>query len=209
MAEDYYSYSDNISIHHGLKSIYQAIMENLYNSHSCAIQDDYSLWSSKRGAANSGKLLLIDPTDQRVQQIFFDDNISSDTKCSIVDIRNITTGKEIQYKNAIDKYMIQVEPNLAILDDDYFIKKLDICEKKLTDELNENVYQIACKRKACFYIEAFYKLHKHKDSLRKSSMENKDKIIICLINNEKLTDTEEHNTIMLDSLENREQKISS
>lgn len=110
----------------------------------------------KRGAADAGKLFLIDESDQSTHQIFFDDNISEDPQCSIVDIRNAFTGEKIEYKEAIDKYMVQVEPNKAILDDNYFIKKLYECEvRKLEERVGAGERRsketvLACKRRGAY-----------------------------------------------------------
>eukprot|EP00826_Nyctotherus_ovalis_P034638 TRINITY_DN2903_c0_g1_i1.p3 TRINITY_DN2903_c0_g1~~TRINITY_DN2903_c0_g1_i1.p3 ORF type:complete len:119 (-),score=23.35 TRINITY_DN2903_c0_g1_i1:127-483(-) len=104
-------------------------MEFWQATNSFAIQDDYIYWRDKDFLPDSGKLMLIDRADGGVHQIFFDDNIDSDPEFSIVDIRDLKSGKNISYEEAINTYMVQVDTIKAILDDDYFIKKVRECEK--------------------------------------------------------------------------------
>lgn len=113
----------------GAKNIYTKLMELWQVTNSFAIQDDYIYWRDKEFLPNSGKLMLIDKADDGVHQIFFDDNIDSDPEFSIVDIRDLHSGKSISHEEAINTYMVRVDTVKAILDDDYFIKKVRECEK--------------------------------------------------------------------------------
>ena len=79
--------------------------------------------------------MFMDDSETEVQQIFFDDSISDNPNCNTVDIRDLITGETIPYKKAINKYIVKVEPDKAILDVDYFIKKLEECERRRTEEL--------------------------------------------------------------------------
>jgi len=166
-------------------------MESLLNSNSYAIQDDYSFWHLNKGAADSGKLFLVDETDENIHQIFFDDNINDNLECSIVDIRSASTGKKIEYRNAIGKYMVKVESDKVILDEDYFIKKLYECEaKKLQEKIlntrkKSNEIEFLCLKNADTYLNLPRCKKVNTNSCRcKDSMETPG--LLCLFN-QKLT----------------------
>jgi hypothetical protein len=110
-------------------------MDTLRGVCSYAIQDDYSYWASKKEASEGGKLLLIDDADYDTHHIFFDDNISSDPSHSIVDVRDLITGEQIPFKRAINKYIVIVDPEKAILENDYFVKRIEECEKRRGEEI--------------------------------------------------------------------------
>ena len=111
------------------------MLESLQKTCAYAIQDDHSYWAAKKEAPDSGKLLLIDDADYETQQIFFDDGVSDDPKHSIVDVRDLITGEIIPYKRAINKFIVRVESDKAIMESDYFIKKIEECEKRRTEEI--------------------------------------------------------------------------
>jgi hypothetical protein len=111
------------------------LVESVQEICSYAIQDDYLYWVNKGKRGDAGKLMFIDDSEADVQQIFFDDSISDNPNCSTVDIRDLVTGEIIPYKKAINKYIVKVEPDKAILNVDYFIKKLEECERRRTEEL--------------------------------------------------------------------------
>ncbi len=120
---------------HGVQDIYVTLLESLQKVCGYAIQDDYSYWSAKKESAEGGKLLLIDEADYDTHQIFFDDNISDDPAHSIVDVRDLITGETMLYKRTINKFIVRVESDKAILETDYFIKKIQECEKRRTEEI--------------------------------------------------------------------------
>jgi hypothetical protein len=129
----------------------------------------------------------VDEKDESMHQIFFDDNISDKLDCSIVDIRNAITGEKIEYRNAINKYMVKVEPHKAILDEDYFIKKIYECEaKKLQEKIlveRKKSYELefVCKRKADSYKELF-KCKKVSTSSCKSKESMQNFALLCILN---------------------------
>lgn len=134
--EDYYAgrlEEGTVSLLEGVQDIYVNLIESLQKNCGYAIQDDYSFWAAKKEAADAGKLLLIDDADYDSQHIFFDDNIGSGD--SIVDVRDLITGETIPFKRAINKFIVQVEPDKAILENDYFLKKIEECERRRTEEI--------------------------------------------------------------------------
>jgi hypothetical protein len=115
--------------------IYVALMEGLKKSCSFAIADDYKFWQDSERASEYGKMLLIDQTDYFTQHIFFDDNNDPDSDC-IVDVRDLISGEIIAYKKAINKYIVKVEPERAILERDYFLEMINVCEKRRSEEID-------------------------------------------------------------------------
>ena len=53
---------------------------------------------------------------------------------SIVDVRDLITGEQIPFKRAINKYIVKVDPEKAILESDYFVKRIEECEKRRGEE---------------------------------------------------------------------------
>lgn len=162
-------------------------MKQLESYNSYAIKDDYMFWSAKRGAAEGGKLFLLDENSKNVHQIFFDDNINQDLSFSIVDIRNSITGEKLAYPNVIDKYMVQVDPRKAILDESYFVKKVRECEFKRSQERISSIrkksheLEFVCKRKADSYLE-FPKYPKVSTSSRRGEDSIHNISLLCLLN---------------------------
>lgn len=129
-------------------------MDSLRGVCSYAIQDDYSYWAAKNESSEGGKLLLIDDADYDTHHIFFDDNIRSDPSKNIVDVRDLITGEQIPFKRAINKYIVIVDSEKAILENDYFVKRIEECEKRRGEEIenmekgitsHEEVAQVAKK----------------------------------------------------------------
>ena len=80
--------------------------------------------------------MFIDDSEADIKQIFFDNGISEDPKYGSGDIRDMVLGETIPYKRAINKFFVRVESDKAILDNDYFIKKVEECELRRTEELD-------------------------------------------------------------------------
>lgn len=64
-----------------------------------------------------------------VHPIFFDDNIEENDP-SIVDARDVRTKEELPFETTKDTYLVQVHPVEAILDPNYFVKKVKQCETR-------------------------------------------------------------------------------
>jgi hypothetical protein len=77
---------------------------------------------------------MIDQADYNTQQIFFDDNAEYMEDC-IIDCRDVVTGKQIPYDKFIDMYVVMVHPTNAIMEMDYFIKKIEQAETKRDEEI--------------------------------------------------------------------------
>lgn len=77
---------------------------------------------------------MIDQADYNTQHIFFDDNVDSAESC-IVDVRDLVTGEPLPYKKFMDMYVVKVHPHKAILESDYFVKQIELCEAKRDEEI--------------------------------------------------------------------------
>eukprot|EP00826_Nyctotherus_ovalis_P026662 TRINITY_DN2080_c0_g3_i1.p1 TRINITY_DN2080_c0_g3~~TRINITY_DN2080_c0_g3_i1.p1 ORF type:complete len:221 (+),score=79.98 TRINITY_DN2080_c0_g3_i1:1111-1773(+) len=117
--------------------MYVSFMETIQKSCSYALQDDSTYWEAKGKIPSAGKLFLVDESDFGTQHIFFDDTIGEDSEMSEVDIRNLVTGEPISYQNAINKYMVRVETHKAILENDYFVKRVEECETRRAEEIEQ------------------------------------------------------------------------
>lgn len=108
---------------------FEAVMKDLTakTSKPCALglRDYFPYWHQGGQHGPFGKPLLLDTRDHHRHHIFFDDNIlldDSDTK--IVDVRD-KTGREIWPVYAQRYYLCRAEPLLAILDDSYYVRKVE------------------------------------------------------------------------------------
>jgi hypothetical protein len=80
-----------------------------------------------------GKLMLIDPYDYDTLQIFFDCDIHKDpNKIEVIDIAN---KKRLDFDYCLNKYIVNVDPRKAVVDPNYFINKIEICETNRINEL--------------------------------------------------------------------------
>ena len=120
---------------------YNHIMNTLIKYNSMAVQEDFQGWSENSFSKECAKLLLIDQDQDNVQHIFFDDRAEEDDDC-IVDTRDVFTNEIIAHNKYIDKYVVRVDPLKAILEPDYFIKLIDVCEASRDQELGYNKEEV-------------------------------------------------------------------
>ena len=99
--------------------------KNNYNS--VIISDDFEYWFKHGELKEYGKIMFIDPDNEKVHPIFFDDCINDDDK-SIVDCWNIKTGVTMSNKETINKYIFKVYPIEAVCDEFYFLNKVKEAE---------------------------------------------------------------------------------
>ena len=114
---------------------YMQIMDNLKEKAGFGIRDDYEYWRKNGRNADSGKLHLVDQAEYNVQHIFFDDLITGSEENDIVDVRDLITNEKIPFRKANNKYFVKVETDRAILELDYFLKMIDICETRRSEEI--------------------------------------------------------------------------
>lgn len=114
-----------------------------------AVQDDVHLWYRNNFHPTHGKPLWIDLNDTDTQHVFFDDNIRPGSEDSIVDLRLRECSDSDKFRNVeraeeykfVDANLAQVNFAEAIMDDDYFINKLRICEDNYSTILHSHHIQ--------------------------------------------------------------------
>mmetsp|Transcript_2835 Transcript_2835/g.3485 ORF Transcript_2835/g.3485 Transcript_2835/m.3485 type:complete len:414 (-) Transcript_2835:15-1256(-) len=119
--------SELLDIHRGLKEINDFIMQN--EDHFMILQDDYETWHYRDEKSNFAKPLIIDTQNlDKVVQIFFDDHCNPYEEC-IVNAIDLVTGDSIAYEDHIGKFSFKACPFSAIMNEDYFIEKVDEINK--------------------------------------------------------------------------------
>lgn len=116
--------------------IYQTILETLKKSSSMIMTEDYAGWKSSNFKSCMGKCLMVDQADYLTHHIFFDDNADDGDDCC-VDVRDLVTGKAIEWEKFINMYVVKVHPTRAILEMDYFIKMIEEAECRRDDEIHK------------------------------------------------------------------------
>ena len=119
-----------VNIIKGGKEIFEFINKNSTEGkiNSFCINDHYVTWYKYDKKSTCGKPMFIDSKNKNIEVFFFDDNITKDD-CSIVDCRDINTGKSIEDKTIKEKYLINADTLKASEDEYYFIDKIKQAEK--------------------------------------------------------------------------------
>ena len=113
--------------------IYSFLMDTLGAQGSIAVQDDFWIWWKNGMSPKHGKVFYVDPDDVSVHQIFFDDNARPElSNVSCIDLHN---GDFVSEKRSRDKFIVAVDPLRAIIEQDYFLKKIEECEFNRKEEL--------------------------------------------------------------------------
>lgn len=92
-----------------------------------AIKDDWKFWNDHNENREFSKKFLINPDDQEILSLFFDDNIkeNSDSSSNIVDPIDIRTGMHLDISTLVDqKRIFRVNTFQAIMDEHYFIDRV-------------------------------------------------------------------------------------
>lgn len=106
-----------------------------YLSHTTGIQlitDDYSWWKVQNFSSSAAKPLLIDPCDESVHHIMFDDNFRPwEPEDSIVDVLLAKKGSFYSVDPTAFDNICVVKADLyqSICNPNYFIDKIGLCEK--------------------------------------------------------------------------------
>jgi len=132
-----------IEIYDSYPEIYQFLTKWAKNHHkkdatdvghcALALRDYYDFWGANNCSYNSGKLLLIDPEDTSIHQVFFDDNANIDrfyeSKYLIVDCRTVS-GESLAPPDTINQFVVNAGGLYAIADRKYYLKCIEVCRKK-------------------------------------------------------------------------------
>ncbi|KAL6060369.1 GST N-terminal domain-containing protein [Balamuthia mandrillaris] len=137
-------YKDKCDIYEGFTAIHDYLNSKAYSvglsGATIAIRDYYPWWGNNNESITTGKLLLVQPEDKTVHHIFFDDNImtgSTASSSNIIDIRNVESSESVGLKEALDLYMVKVQPTKAITNKRYFIDCLHRCEEAFRSSVLE------------------------------------------------------------------------
>lgn len=109
-----------------------------------AYVDDFRYWQANDYRSNAGKPLWIDPSRTDVQHIFFDDNIRVTDSDSIVDVRvfdspTSQSARSLPRQETTkfeDMCLVQADLLQSTSNADYFINKVEACEKKFDQYVN-------------------------------------------------------------------------
>jgi len=116
----------------GLANVEQWMRTHLQAQRTSGIKDDWAWWRWHDEQAVAGKLLTVfSGTEDEMKQMFFDDNIGF-TDARIVDVRDVN-GAQVAFAQAVNKVISKVNPVEALLDDEYFLRKLQTCHGEHLD----------------------------------------------------------------------------
>lgn len=123
----------HLRICEGVEQVYEDLKERTQQICTIALRDYWPFWHKSGQRGICGKPLLVNIRDESRLDLFFDDNIglnADDTR--IVDVRDGTDGSAIWPVYAQRYYICRAEPLYAILDDDFFLRKIE--EKEASHE---------------------------------------------------------------------------
>eukprot|EP00929_Paragymnodinium_shiwhaense_P063873 TRINITY_DN31960_c0_g4_i1.p1 TRINITY_DN31960_c0_g4~~TRINITY_DN31960_c0_g4_i1.p1 ORF type:complete len:3718 (+),score=1051.51 TRINITY_DN31960_c0_g4_i1:107-11260(+) len=99
--------------------------DHLMSQGTSAIKDDWAWWQWHEETAHAGKVLTVIGGKEDTKQLFFDDNVDFDD-ARIVDCRS-PDGQPIPAQSSLNRLCTKVNPVEAMLDNDYFLRKLQVC----------------------------------------------------------------------------------
>lgn len=77
---------------------------------------------------NRKRLLFVDPADYNTQHIYFDSKLGLGNEQCRLEVRDVISGEKLPFESFINIYAAQVEPHRALLESDYFLKLIEMCE---------------------------------------------------------------------------------
>lgn len=122
----------NVLISKGFNDILLSTYERLNHYSTLVFYDDSSIYNKTE---QNGKLLVIDPYDYETLHILFDHGLDKDP--NKVDVVDIATKKKLDSKSCLDKYLVNVDPRRAIIDINYFLSKIEVCEVNRQTEITK------------------------------------------------------------------------
>lgn len=117
---------EHLEVCDGQGTVFQDLRRRTEGSCSIALRDYWPFWHKFGEKGIYGKPLFVDRSEGNRLDLFFDDCITlgeEDTK--IVDVRDGKDGRPIWPVYAHKYYLCRAEPLNAILDDRYFLKKVE------------------------------------------------------------------------------------
>ena len=105
----------------------------------------YTIGMAIKEVTGEKRILYIDPADYNTHHIYFDSKSLADD--DRLEVRDIISGDEITYgENYINIYAAQVEPHRALLESDYFMKLIEMCEICREQEIEAREKQLPVKK---------------------------------------------------------------
>ena len=129
--------ADSVS-HSNVRDIYKYLSQT---SGIRLFNDDYSWWKRQQFSSSAAKPLLIDPCDESVHHIMFDDNFRPwEPEDSIVDVLLAKEGGFCRVDPALFDDICAVKADLyqSICNQNYFIDKIELCERNYSKFVSEN-----------------------------------------------------------------------
>lgn len=71
--------------------------------------------------------LFVDPSDYNTLHIYLDSKLGLGKECRLT-VRDVVSGEALPFHSFINIYAAQVEPHRALLEGDYFLKLIEMCE---------------------------------------------------------------------------------
>jgi len=109
----------------GIPQLQQWMKQHLMAQRTAAIKDDWAWWQWHGEVGKAGKILTLIPGKEETKQLFFDDNVGHND-ARIVDCLD-ANGAVVPLEEGLNKLYTKVNPVEAVLDDDYFLRKLQQC----------------------------------------------------------------------------------
>lgn len=115
-----------LSIGNQIEENLSEIYKELYSSKHIAIRDDYDYWERHQYQTPYSKSFLLDPNNDEILEIFFDDNILLDNQeINIVAPIDINTNQIMSIKDLAQRgQVVAVDTLEAIVNDQYFIERV-------------------------------------------------------------------------------------
>ena len=137
--------------HNGDEVVSSSNEQEIYDvlSHTqgvCGYVDDFIYWQDNQYHFRTAKPHWIDPYDDSVQHIFFDDNLRVEDIDSIVNVRMFPQGRMNSKAESLSREdMVKLEDVCLVMADlqestadlEYFIKKVKICESRYDEYLQQ------------------------------------------------------------------------
>ncbi|KAF0972665.1 hypothetical protein FDP41_008914 [Naegleria fowleri] len=131
-------FSDNERVVSGFENIYKNIIQVSKTGQTRLIRDFYYWWNVNNEKTSAGKIFLVDEKDNSCFQIFFDDNVASNSDFpikGILDLRNPHTGNSLDQELYLNVHTVQSYAFDFITNCNYYIEKIDQAESLKMNQL--------------------------------------------------------------------------
>ncbi|KAG2385469.1 hypothetical protein C9374_003284 [Naegleria lovaniensis] len=128
---DQMTFSEKEHVISGFENIYKNIIEVSKYGQTRLIRDFYYWWNVNNEKTSAGKIFLVDEKDTSCFQIFFDDNVASNSDFpikGILDLRNPHSGKTLDQELYLHVHTVQAYAFDFITNRNYYIEKIDRAE---------------------------------------------------------------------------------